>query len=526
MLRMHFAGRLWAPILAALLVWASPGWGATDRFRIVRALIQEEIDGGQVPSLAVAVARRGEIVWEEAFGWADRERGIPATPHTMFSLASVSKPLTATGLMVLVERGTVDLDRPVNEYLGEVRLRARVGDPAGATVRQVASHTSGLPLHHHFFADPTRRPPLAETIRRYGNLVMEPGERFQYSNLGYAVLEHLIEQASGKDFARFMREEVFVPLDLEHTAILQEPRASPGLAVRYAPDGQPLPFYGSDHGGGSAAFSCAHDLARFALFHLRARSADRILSDVAIRAMQEPSSQRTDESSLYGIGWTIIPNPGGYDVVRHDGGMPGATATLLLLPAEGIAVAVLCGTRSDLPQQVAGKILDTLRPLGRRLDLAGRRVSGKGRKRSPRRFVGRWAGHVDLGEERVPITLTVERPKALWAEIRGSSASQKLWGVTFRDGYLTGWTRGHLEAEGKESPAPILRLSLKLREDRLNGAMTVLTRSAEGLPGALSHWVDLKRSADVPRPPETTDPGQKSRWRDVAPAARTASTLW
>ena len=119
--------------------------------------------------------------------------------------------------------------------------------------------------------------------------------------------------------------------------------------------------------------------------------------------MQEPTSRRSEESSYYGIGWTIIPNRGGYDVIRHDGGMPGATATLLLLPAEGIAVAVLCGTKSYLPQQVAGKVVEALRPLGRRLDLTGR-VAGTGRKRPPRRFLGRWDGHVELGEERVAIT--------------------------------------------------------------------------------------------------------------------------
>lgn len=493
---MRHQGRLWHPVFVAFLVWASAAWGAPDRFRNVRAFIQEEIDAGRVPSLTVAVARRGEIVWEDGFGWADRERQIPATPHTMFSLASVSKPLTATGLMVLVERGQVDLDRPINDYLEEVPLRVRVGDPAGPTVRQVANHTSGLPLHHHFFADPATRPPLAETIRRYGNLVTEPGERFQYSNLGYAVLEYLIERTSGRDFARLMRDEVFVPLGLEHTAILNEPRASPDRAVRYGSDGQPLPFYGSDHGGGSAAFSCVHDLVRFGMFHLRAHLPDQspVLSAASVQAMQEPTSQRTDETSFYGIGWTIIPNSGNYDIVRHDGGMPGATATLLLLPAEGIAVAVLCGTKSDLPQRVAAQVFEILRPLGRRLDLTGRRVAGKGRKRPPRRFVGRWDGHVEVGEERVAIKLTVERPKSLRVKIGSSPTSRKLFGVTFRDGFLTGWARGHLDAEQAEGEAQMLRLSLKLREDRLGGSVTVLSRSAEGLPSAISYWTDLGRS--------------------------------
>lgn len=453
-------------------------------------MIRTEIDSGRVPSLAVAVARRDGIVWEEAFGWADRERAVPATIHTMFSLASVSKPLTATGLMVLVERGAVDLDTPINEYLGEVRLRVPLGDPDGATVRQVANHTSGLPLHHHFFADSKTRPPLADTIRRYGVLVTEPGERFQYSNLGYGVLEHLIERASGEGFARFMRQEVFLPLGLEHTAILPALEASDELAVRYAADGRALPFYGSDHGGGSAAFSCVHDLVRFGLFHLRAhrRDSSPILSDRTIREMQEPSSRRTDQGSYYGIGWMLVPP----DVVRHDGGMPGASAALVLIPAEGIAVAVLCGTKSDLPQRVVSGVVAALRPFAPRIRLSGNRTAGRGRRRPPRRWIGTWIGNVDLVERRLPMTLTVEPSQGLRARL-GADPEIKLWGVSFRDGYLSGWMRGHLDAAGTEDPAPVLRLLLKAREQRLTGAVTVLSHSAEGLPSALSRWVELER---------------------------------
>src|SRR5712692_6713027 len=118
-------------------------------YSAVRELIRTRLVEQVIPSLAVAVARAGEIVWEEGFGWADRENRVPATEHTMYSLASISKPITATGLMLLVERGQIDLDRPINDYLGDAKPTAWVGDAAGATVRRVANHTSGLPLHYH-----------------------------------------------------------------------------------------------------------------------------------------------------------------------------------------------------------------------------------------------------------------------------------------------------------------------------------------------------------------------------------------
>src|SRR5438477_12314094 len=109
----------------------------------IRELIRTRLVEQSLPSLAVAVAQNGAIVWEEGFGWADRENRVPATEHTMYSLASISKPITATGLMVLEERGKLELDRPINECLGAAKLKAWIGDAAEATVRRVANHTSG-----------------------------------------------------------------------------------------------------------------------------------------------------------------------------------------------------------------------------------------------------------------------------------------------------------------------------------------------------------------------------------------------
>ena len=82
-------------------------------FETIRANILERVESGEIPSMAVAVSQRGEIIWEEAFGWADRESGIPATPETVYPLGSLSKSITATGIMILVERGVIGLDDPV-----------------------------------------------------------------------------------------------------------------------------------------------------------------------------------------------------------------------------------------------------------------------------------------------------------------------------------------------------------------------------------------------------------------------------
>ena len=95
-----------------------------DRFDGIRSKILEVIKETGIASISAAVAEEGRIVWEDGFGWADREKRIKASPHTMYSLASISKPITATGLMILVERGLVDLNQPANNYLGRAKLTA------------------------------------------------------------------------------------------------------------------------------------------------------------------------------------------------------------------------------------------------------------------------------------------------------------------------------------------------------------------------------------------------------------------
>src|SRR5215831_20412103 len=131
--------------MLAIIGMAQGVRGPAGEFDAVRERIRRTLVRDSLPSIAVAVSRDGKVLWEEGFGWADREGRVPATEHTLYPLASISKPITATALMVLRARGALDLDRPVNDYLGEARIRARVGDAAGATVRRVANHTSGLP---------------------------------------------------------------------------------------------------------------------------------------------------------------------------------------------------------------------------------------------------------------------------------------------------------------------------------------------------------------------------------------------
>jgi len=474
-------------IVIAVLILAAP-LAAAGPFDRVRTVIAEGLREENVASIAVAVGRDGKIVWEEGFGWADREKRIAATEHTMYSLASISKPVTATGLMILKHRGQLDLDRPVNDYLGDAKLMGRAGDARLATVRRVANHTSGLPLHYQFFHEdePDRPPPMDETIRRYGNLVTPPGEKYEYSNLGYGILGYVVERLSGGAYEDFLREEVFLPLGLTRTSSGIGPRQESHHAVRYGADGLPIPFYDFDHRAASAIYSSAHDLVRFGMFHLKARLADQrqILPDSIIDEMQKP----TTFGPGYGVGWNIVDR-GGRRVVSHSGGMAGVVTLLSLYPEHNTAIVVLANSRTNLVSRVQEAIVEALLA-----PLAPRPAAGSppAPEPLPGPLAGEWRGsvHTYAGEREIVLKFL---PSGDVHARLGTQLWTLLNDARISNGYLTGRFRGDIGTGDAARRPYVLSVSLKQRGDVLNGAVTALSVPGRRAGNALTHWAELKK---------------------------------
>ncbi|MGH9944427.1 MAG: serine hydrolase domain-containing protein [Pyrinomonadaceae bacterium] len=466
-----------------------------DQFNSVRAFIRKQMFERNIPSVAIAVARDGKIIWEEAFGWADRENRIAATPDTIYSLASISKPITATGLMILKERGRVDLDRPVNDYLGEAKIKVRVGNPADATVRRVANHTAGLPLHYQFFYEdePYRAPARDETIRRYANSVTAPGEKHEYSNLGYGILDYVIERVSAKSYAEFMRTEVFQPLGLTHMSVDIAPGLEKYQAVRYGGDGLPIPFYAFDHPGGSAVYASAHDLVKFGLFHLKAHLPDQkpILSDQTIDDMQRSTAQSGPDTG-YGIGWNSTVFPGNHPVVAHGGGMGGVATSLRLFPRDKIAIVVLTNSSSPAPGLISNEIIAALMPDAAPKSVAQNQPPPEPVFKPVSELTGVWKGTVHTYKEEIPFTIEIKPDGDIHARL-GNQLRTLLDRARFSDGYLTGLMMSDIGTEDANRTRYVLSLSLKLRGDVMNGAMAAISMSGKRVGNALTQWVELKK---------------------------------
>lgn len=463
----------------------------TDRFAPVRAAIRRFLDSTNTASVAVAVAKDGKIIWEEGFGWANRETMTPASQHTMYSLASISKPITATGLMVLADRGKVSLDQPANTYLGLGKLTGLAGDASGATVRRVLSHTAGLPLHYQFYyADKGYAPPtMDETIARYGVLVFPPGRLHEYSNLGFGIIDHIIERVSGLGYADFMRTEVFLPLGLTRTAIDIPPGMAEFAAERYDASQKPIPFYTFDHVGASAVYSSAHDLVRFGMFHLKNRLPEQraILRPESIDQMHQPVAPAS-----YGFGFRVAPDDMGFHRFGHTGGMPGVATAMNLYPTENLAVVVLAnsGARPDfIAQEIAAVILpryaDSLKARRGRATPAPR-----GFVATPE-LIGQWSGTLRTWAATVPMRLVVKPDGDVHAWI-GDQPRAILNDVNLTNGRFSGRFAGQIPTLDVKRWSHFVMLGLLLQDGTLKGQANAMSLTDPNMY-SLASYVELKR---------------------------------
>jgi len=477
-------------IFAAPLA-AQPQPSATQTNKVdfskARKLIQEHMVEWSIPSISVAVARRGEILWEEGFGWADRENRVPATEHTMYYMASVSKSFTAVALMILQERKQLDLDRPVNDYLGGAKLKSAAWNPAEATVRRVANHTAGLTTFHL-----EKSLPIDETIQRYGVIFSPPGEGFDYSNLGYKILDEVVARVSGKSYSNFLRDEIFWPLGMTHASVGIGPGLEKFVAQRY-----------SGYGGGlkspvvGGVYCSAHDLLRFGMFQLKTRASDQkaILSHGSIDAMQSETVD-AGRGSRYGSAWWVEEDHFGFRSVFAQGGTDAAQAWLRLIPSEEITVVALANNGRMGPG-VVDEILSALLPTYRE-----KRAEADEKKTPPNineaplpsALTGTWRGVVKTYREDIPLTFSIADSGDVHAKL-GSQLTTLLNDARFDKQRLRGRMSGDLGVEEDTGPERYhMEFYLYLRDGALKGAVETAP-----YPN-LAFWVELKKEN------ERTDP--------------------
>jgi serine beta-lactamase-like protein LACTB len=319
-----------------------------------------------MPGLSAAVAASGSVSLSAGYGMSDLENAVPATASTVYRLASVSKPLTATAVLQLAAKGKLDLDAPVQRY-----VPAYPEKQWPLTCRQLLCHQGGVrQWTDEEFHNTRHYASLTEALELFKNdpLVFEPGTRTLYTSLGYNLLGAAVESASGQDFLDYMRENVFTPAGMETTGLDDVFTLIPHRAQGYqkAAGGELLNSALSDTSNrvpGGGLVGTAEDLARFVL----ALHSGALLKKDTREQMFVRQRTRDGRPTGYGLGWAVGTQRGRREVY-HIGGQARVSTVLYFLPESDMAVVFLTNLEGvgtpllELARQVADIALSS-RPL-------------------------------------------------------------------------------------------------------------------------------------------------------------------
>lgn len=305
-----------------------------------------------IPGCNIALVQGKEVVWTESYGYADVASGRVLTIDTPMSVQSITKSVTAWGIMRLVEKGLIDLDAPVSQYLKSWQFPLTDYPTEKITVRQLLSHTAGMPLGDftNIYSPGEMMPSNRDVMTREVVIMREPGTRFSYSNTGYNLLEILIEDVTGQSFSDYIRTEVLLPLGMESAAFDIDKAVTPYPPTGYNLRGEPVPVYLYPSKASGGLFATAHDIALFAVSGMQENP---VLSGESIKLLYAPQSHKIGIYGLifesYGLGHYLEKLPNGMLSVSHGGQGNGIMTHLQAVPETGDAIIILTNSQRSWP---------------------------------------------------------------------------------------------------------------------------------------------------------------------------------
>jgi CubicO group peptidase (beta-lactamase class C family) len=298
--------------------------------------IKSEMQRQRIPGVSLAVVKDGRIILAKGYGYANVEHQVPVKPETVFQSGSVGKQFTATAVMLLVEEGKINLDEKIGKYLGNVPDSWQQ-----ITVRNLLTHTAGLtdyPKDFDFRRDYTED----ELLQRAQAVpvAFQPGERWQYSNLGYITLGILIHKVTGKFYGEFLQQRIFKPLGMTTARIISEADIVPNRAAGYRLAGGELknqtwvsPSLNTTADG--SLYLSSLDMAKWdaALYD------EKILKRTSIEQMWTPVKLKNGKTHPYGFGWGL-GEINRRRVLSHEGAWQGFTASITRYPEDRFTITV------------------------------------------------------------------------------------------------------------------------------------------------------------------------------------------
>ncbi|MEM8505774.1 MAG: serine hydrolase domain-containing protein [Cyanobacteria bacterium P01_D01_bin.1] len=331
----------------------------------IDTFVEEMMKEKQIPGLSLAVVYDEKLIKTKSYGWLDLERRIKTRPSSIFPIASMSKPLTATAVMLLVESGKLDLDAPISTYLSDlpeawrpITLRQMLAHTAGLSEKVYTQKISKLTTPEGFLAEATQEP-----------LDFQPGEAWMYSNTGYNLAAIIVESVSGESFNAFVKAHIFEPLGMTNTDVLRDSYVSSNRAVGYEPTNRgrgveaidisyrDLPKIMPMFLGAGSVTSNAVDMARWAI----ALQKGQLLTPASHVEMQQFSTMNSGRAADYGLGW-FLDTINGRDMISHGGNLWGYSSSIMRFPEDKLSIVVLMNKDNEPGDLIAKKIAEQYIP--------------------------------------------------------------------------------------------------------------------------------------------------------------------
>ena len=325
-----------------------------DALAQIATLLEKKVEAMKITGLSVAIVHDQDITWTEHYGYANREKKYPANSETRYATASISKPFTATLLMHFHDKGKLRIDDPLEKYLPDLKFKGPFDDTRPPTIRQIAAHVSGLPTEAPLDYRKTYIWPgideILESIKDL-ELIAPPQTKFQYSNLGYALLGYLIEHIGGKPFKELATEIILDPLSMKNSSYddyfwgnQEDPTIAFGYAGEEGEVADPyIPPWKSYAGFLSAGglWATVEDLARFISFQFTDGTVNgkQILNVSTLKELHSPVFMFPDWSTALAPGWGIGP-VADHTNVRSEGSAGGFQVRIQFVPSLKIGVVI------------------------------------------------------------------------------------------------------------------------------------------------------------------------------------------
>jgi CubicO group peptidase (beta-lactamase class C family) len=461
------------------------------KFDAIGRTVEAETRAARATGVSISVAVKGAIIWERGFGLAHREPATPATAHTPFSLASITKIFTTAAVMRLVESGKLDLGAPIERYLGSPLPRSRFAAQS-VTVRLLGGHAAGLPSLFEMF-DPGRTPSMDDLIRDYGELAYPAGERYEYANLGYSLLGAAICRVTGKEFSASLKDLVIRPMGLRNTFFDTDLIRMRDAAGRYDPNDREISFYTTATPPSGELYASAHDLSIFAANMMGIKSNERtlLLRQEALDTLLSPVFT-SHTGSFTTFGWSGR-DVAGERIIVKTGGQPGVAARLTLLPSRRVSIAVIANRDDNrklvatISNEIASSLISDWSNPDFQMDEA------LAPDADTRDYDGAWTGSIRNGDKAESLHLLINAPGASCTV--GNGSARPIRDLEIHSRTLTFSVDGDLTVNTINDGTPRqMNFKLIARQDGLFGRCLSVIDSP-GFASTEPHIVTLSRSS-------------------------------